>query len=402
MDGTLRNLDLALNVLAVVQNEKNSQSLRMVLENYCAEVALHVGNLAHFAPKLRSNEAPDILIAEVSLGNPDEVDLLSEVIAARRGRTVVIATAADADLAGIRSLMRIGVADFLPQPISKADLVAAIESASNALKTNGRRQRSAGSVVSVIHSSGGAGGTTLSVQAAMELTGRGKEKNSVSLIDLDLQFGTVGLSLDMPDNGGLPLILEAPSRLDKALLRASMVEHHKSGVSVLAAPSTIVPMTVLKSDTVNRILSLARTEFDYVICDLPHAWTNWTAGVLRATDQIVLVTEISVPALQRTRRVLDLIGEQGLGEIPVTVVANKVETGWGFGKRRQQAEEALGVKFDFIIRNDPATALAAHDRGVPLNEIKGSSVIVKDVRDMVGELKRTLTRVGNDSIAKPV
>jgi pilus assembly protein CpaE len=392
-------MDQALNITAVLRTKEQADSVRAVLGNFYSDLTLQVGNLPQFAPSLRAGKT-DILIAEVSLDNPDEVELLSQVVAQRSGRTAVIATAPNADLAGIRSLMRIGVVDFLPQPISNADLLAAIDSASNALKTGVRQGSSNGSVISFIRSCGGAGSTTMAVQTALELRGRSKELSKVALIDLDLQFGTVGLSLDVPDKGGLPLILETPSRLDKSLLHASMVSH-QSGVEILTAPAAIVPLTALTSETVNRILTLARSEFEYVVCDLPHVWTNWTASALRNTDRIVLVTELSVPALQRTRRQLDLISEQGLGEVPITIVANKAEAGWGFGKRKAQAEEALGRKFDFIIHSDAKTSAEARDRGVPLSQIKRNSVIVKEVKAMTDELKKALAKAEEEVTANP-
>lgn len=400
MDGShSKTMDQALNITAVLRTKEQADSMRMVLENFHSDLKIQVGNLAQFAPSLRAAKT-DVLIVDVSLDMLDEVELLSQVISARGASTAVIATAANADLAGIRSLMRIGVADFLPQPISNADLLAAIDSASTNLKSGSRHGGANGTVISFIRSCGGAGGTTLAVQTALEFNGRTKDTTKVALIDFDLQFGTVGLSLDVADKGGLPLILETPSRLDKSLLHASMV-NHQSGVSILTAPGSIMPLTALTPDTVNRILTLARSEFDYIICDMPHVWTNWTASALRVTDQIVLVTELSVPALQRTRRQLDLISEQGLGEIPISVLANKAEGGWGFRKRQTQAEDALGRKIDFIIHSDAKTSAEARDRGVPLSQIKRNSVIVKDVRSMADELKKALARTEQDVAAGP-
>jgi pilus assembly protein CpaE len=381
-------MDQALSITAIVRTKDSADSVRTVSDNFDTDLKMQVGEFSQFAPGLRAGKAPDILIVELSLDKDNEIELLSQIIELRGAQTAVVATAKSADMGGIRSLMRIGVADFLPQPFSKADLFGAIESATNTLKHGGRRGGKSGKILSYIRSCGGAGSTTLATQTALELAGRGKEASTVALIDFDLQFGSIGLSLDVPDKGGLPLILEAPSRLDRSLLRSSMVEH-ESGVNVLTAPDTIVPLTALTPEAVNRTLSLARTEYDYVVCDLPHAWTNWTAGALRGSDRIVLVTELSVPALQRTRRILDLLSEQGLGDVPVNLVANKFETGWGTGGHRKRAEEALGRKFDFIIRSDAKTAGEARDRGVPMRQLRSRSVIVKDVYAMVGALKQS-------------
>lgn len=398
MDGSLRNMDQTLSITAIVRTKDSADSVRMVSENFDTDLKLQVGELAQFAPGLRAGKAPDILIVDLSLEKDNEIELLSQIIELRGAQTAVIATAKTAELGGIRSLMRIGVADFLPQPFSKADLFGAIESASRTLKHGARRGGNSGKVISFIRSCGGAGSTTLATQTALELAGRGKEANSVALIDFDLQFGSIGLSLDVPDKGGLPLILEAPSRLDRSLLRASMVQH-ESGVDVLTAPDSIVPLTALTPEAVNRTVSLARTEYDFVVCDLPHAWTNWTTSALRGSDRIILVTELSVPALQRTRRVLDLLAEQGLGEAAVNILANKFETGWGTGGHRKRAEEALGRNFDFIIRGDAKTAGEARDRGVPLRQLRSRSVIVKDVEAMVVELKKSFERSNEAVVA---
>ena len=388
MDGSLRNMDQALRITAIVGTKDCADSVRMISENFDTDLKLQVGELSQFMPGLRAGKAPDILIVELSLEQDNEVEQLSQIIEIRGAQTAVIATARTADMAGIRSLMRIGVADFLPQPFSKTDLFAAIESASKTLKHGARRGGNSGKVISFIRSCGGAGSTTLATQTALELAGQGKNTNSVALIDFDLQFGNIGLSLDVPDKGGLPLILEAPSRLDRSLLRASMVEH-ESGVYVLTAPDTIVPLTALTPEAVNRTISLARTEYDFVVCDLPHAWTNWTTSALRGSDRIILVTELSVPALQRTRCVLDLLAEQGFGELAVNILANKFESGWGTAGHRKRAEEALGRTFDFIIRSDAKTAAEARDRGVPLRQLRNRGVIVKDVEAMVTELKKS-------------
>ena len=380
-------MDQTLSITAIVRTKDSADSVRSVSENFDTDLKLQVGDLSQFTPALRAGKAPDILIVELSLDKSNEIEQLSQIIELRGAQTAVIATAKTADLGGIRSLMRIGVADFLPQPFSKADLFNAIESAMNTLKIGGRRGGHTGKVLSFIRSCGGAGSTTIATQTALELAGQGKESNSVTLIDLDLQFGSIGLSLDLSNKGGLPLILEAPSRLDRSLLRAAMIEH-ESGVHVLTAPDSIVPLTALTSEAVNRTVSLARTEYEYVICDLPHAWTNWTTSALRGSDRIVLVTELSVPALQRSRRILDLLAEQNLSDVPISIVANKFETGWGSSGQRKRAEDALGRSFDFVIRSDAKTAREARDRGVPMSQLRSRSVIVRDIQAMTVELRK--------------
>lgn len=387
MDGSSRVLDQSVSILAILREKDRVAALKSALDGVtAANVVAQVGNLRKEAPKLSKDNLPGVLIVDLALDDQDEIDLLARIIREHGANMAVIATAENAELAGIRQLMRIGVTDFVPQPLARADVIGALESASAKLSLNRPGAATTGRVITFIRSCGGVGATTLAVQSAVELAGRGKNRHSVALLDLDLQFGNAGLSLDIQDKGGLPLILEAPARLDPAFLRASMNEH-ETGVSVLSAPENIVPLNAMGPETIAKLLPIARNEFDFVVCDMPHAWTNWTASTLRDSDRIVLVTGLSVTALQRTRRQLDVMVDQGLEDIPLSIIANRCDNGWGQKGRKKQAEAALGRSVDYIVHDDPKTAIEAQDRGVPLSTVRARSKIVKDLRGFVDDLK---------------
>ncbi|UCH48927.1 MAG: AAA family ATPase [Betaproteobacteria bacterium] len=374
-----------------MQTQDGVDSLRKTVNGLpVASLETTLKDLAAVASDLKGDAVPDILLVDLALEDRTQVDLLARIIGDHKPNMAVIATAERASLDGIRSLMRIGVADFVPQPLTAIDLGNALDSAMAKSAHGNEHSDARGQVVSFIRSCGGVGATTLAIQTAMELAGIGKRNHSVALLDLDLQFGDVGLSLDIPERGGLPQILESPTRLDDDFLNGSM-SMHQSGVQILGAPKDIVPLNALRPETAVRLVTIAQNAYEYVVCDMPHAWTGWTGSVLRASDRIVLVTEPSVPALQRSRRLLDLMDRQALRHAPVSIVANGVDTGWGWGSRRKQAEEALGRPFDFVVRADQQTAREARDRGVPLREVRSGSPIIKDVRCVVEELRKRMT-----------
>ncbi len=391
MDGSLRVLDQNVSILAILRTKDRVTALQSALDGVtAASIKVQVGELHKATPRLPKGNTPSVLIVDLALDNQNEIELLSRIIREHGADMAVIATAENAELAGIRQLMRIGVTDFVPQPLTRADVIGALESAS--AKISERRQGAAttGRVITFIRSCGGVGATTLAVQSAIELVGRGKNRSTVALLDLDLQFGNAGLSLDIQDKGGLPLVLEAPTRLDPAFLRASM-NNHETGISVLSAPDNIVPLNALGPETVSRLLSIARNEFDFVVCDMPHVWTNWTASTLRESDRVVLVTGLTVTALQRTRRQLDVMADQGLEDIPLSIVANRYDDGWGQKGRKKQAESALGRSIDHVVHDDPKTAIEAQDRGVPLSAVRSRSKIVKDLRVFMDDLRNSFS-----------
>lgn len=332
---------------------------------------------------------PDVLFVEVDLAAQDHVEALGPIVQKIVHKTPVFVSAADAPVDSVRHLYRLGITDFIPQPISKADFIGALEEVRPKIVEvrRGGRERE-GRAVGIIRSCGGVGGTTLSIQLAdtlCDLRGgpaRGGRAR-VSLIDLDLQFGNVALALDLQPDSNLVEILSAPDRFDDTFLQSSMTAHD-SGIDILACPKSVLPLDALTAEIAVDLISTAKHHYDFSIIDLPHAWANWTSAVLAAVDMVVLVTELTVTSITRARNLLDLFEELELTGVPMTIVANKVKEGSGAAERLKGAEAALGRRIDYCVRSDPRTADEARDRGVMLREVSAKSAILRDM-SIVGE-----------------
>jgi pilus assembly protein CpaE len=74
-------------------------------------------------------------------------------------------------------------------------------------------------------------------------------------------------------------LIEAGSRLDGDLLRGATTPH-PSGLHVIAAPPTMMPLESLTSDQLLDIVEIAAREFGTVLVDLPTNWTNWSLSLL--------------------------------------------------------------------------------------------------------------------------
>jgi len=392
-------MDKHIKFLAVMRSAERAEELRAAVDGVGdLECDVRVDSVQTVAPSMVNGHAPDVLLVDLALDEPEAFDQLSNLIRESKSSLAVLATADREDVDSIRRLMRMGVADFIPQPMKSIDVRSAIEAATSKLAP--RRDAADGAVLTFLRSCGGSGSTTLAVQSAIELAGRKRhEKKSVCLIDFDLQLGNVALSLDLDSEVGLGQILENPTRLDTEFFKGSLIRH-SSGISVLAAPESIIPLEAMTPDLAERIVQLARQNFDYVVIDMPQSWTQWTGYVLGVSDLTVLVTGISVPAVQRCRRLFDILRQQELDQMPLFVVANQFKGGFGGSKRKSEAEKALGRRIDCFVRADAETARAARDRGVPVGEVRGRSPIVRDLRKLMDSAKSTV-RVERGMAAVP-
>ncbi len=367
-----------VSVLGVVLTQDCAEELRAA----CAEapgVRLEVEPASGDIDGLAARAGDRVLVVECRGGAAEDRRQLSRLARAHAGPVVAVVQEPTAQ--EMRALMHLGVLDVLPRPVLAAELADALDRARAQLQAVPQ-----GRVFAFMRSCGGAGATTLALQMGHELIRRGgkRHKPKVCLIDFDLQFGNAGLALDLVDNAGLGQIIEGADRLDEEFLSSAMARHD-GGLHVLTAPPEIVPFDIVSPDLVRRIVALARAQYDFVIVDLPHAWTDWTSAVLETAAMSFLVLQPGVTGVRRARDHLKLMAEEQLESAPKMLVANRVEkrlfNGWR--RRLREAATALEHEIEIVVRRDDSTAEAARETGRPMRAVKRNGVIEKDVRRLV-------------------
>jgi pilus assembly protein CpaE len=294
--------------------------------------------------------------------------------------TPLIAAAFEPPLALVRSLVRAGAHDVVPLPLSPEELEASLAPVREQLESKKfHADESHAKIVTVIKSDGGVGATALAGQLALRFAAREAARGrEVCLIDLDVQFGDAAFQLGLQPKLTLADLLEAGSRLDGDLLRATTIRH-KSGLNIVAAPGEMMPLEGITSDHVIEIVDIASREFGTVFVDLPTNWTNWSLSLLARSDLVLLITELTVASLNRAKRQLSLIESQELGMLDMRVVANRFEKRLMRSIRDSDVRQALGRDISFTVANDFALMHTAIERGVPISEVKRKSAIGKDL-----------------------
>ena len=378
-------------VVAVLRSSTGAASLRAACAGMsAARVSVHVGALADLTNGAGGGPRPDVLLLEIDPREGTQLEAAEHILRTHFPSVPVIASAPEASLDGVRRLMRLGIVDFLPEPISGAELEVALDHALRVHPARCAPAKAPGKVVAFLKSGGGVGATTLAAQSACHLSARHAHGDAgVCLLDFDVQFGNAALYLDLHSQAGLADLLDAPDRIDGALLRGVMA-HHDSGLDVLAAPRDMIPLGAVAPDFAGECLALARAEYGLSVLDLPGAWTDWTHALARQCDLVVLVTQLTVPAIRRARRQLDTMEVHGLSGVPLRIALNRHERGWRRRVWRAEAEAALVRGFDFLIANDYRAISEAINRGVPVRAVKRWSRVGGGIRRMADGLAAVL------------
>ena len=320
-----------------------------------------------------------VAIIDLDTGKLDELESLQRVMRRLEGGMPVIVVGQEFDPATARVMMQLRVSDFLVKPISTADLV---RSCVRALKGT-EAAASESQVLTFMPVAGGVGNTTIALETAFLLHNSAVRGASTCVVDLNFQQGVCAEYLDLEPRFDITEIENQPERLDRRLLDV-MLSKHESGLSVLAAPVQPTEMRSFNADVVIRMLDLVSAYFDNVVIDMPRTWFPWTEAVLLGSDRLFLVTEMTVPCLRHTQRLIKAI-EQAVGkQIKPQVIANRFEKrAFENGIRQADVEEILGDHFVGGISNNYRLVREAVDRGVPLHSIDKNSNVVNDLKRII-------------------
>jgi len=383
-----------LNVVAIVRSGEIGSALNASCTDMNGtKVDVHVGKLQDVHPGVEIFADVDVLLLDVDPGNADELAALGAIVSDRFPNTPVVATTANASLQDVRQLMRLGVVDVVPQPVMPNDLGTAIEYAarSRAKSGGGGEESGRGKVISILKAGGGVGATTLAVQAGYLIAQHLKNEGpKACILDLDLQFGNASLYMDIDNRVGLLDLVESPERLDASLLE-SVMGRHDSGLNVLAAPRDVMPLEVVTADAVESCLKVAADAYRFVLVDLPSTWCDWSMQALQKSDMILLVTQLTVPHVRQARRQLDHLSAHGLGNVPVKVVVNRFEKGWGKGVSAKEAAKAMNRGIDYFVTSDFKLVSEAINQGVPMSKIMRRSKVEKSISELVDATMKELS-----------
>jgi pilus assembly protein CpaE len=322
-----------------------------------------------------------VLVLEVDPTDDYSLRRIAKV-RSERPELPIIAALSDANVSLVRTLVRQGVTDVATLPFAPEELASQIldqfaKVAEQALPTE------LSPMFAVVRSTGGCGATTVITHLAAALAE--KEPGSVCIVDLDLQGGDVASFVGEQPKVTVSALLEAGDRLDNDLLRSAIIET-RFGFSVVAAPEVITPLDIVDVDQMLKMLRLLRSQYRYVLVDLPAAWTNWALSVALASSEVLLITDLSISSLRQAKRRLELFSSIGVTRERAKVVVNRIERRLFRTIGVGEVSEALNCPVTTSLTMEGATLRSAQDQGLLISSVVNKSKFASDIRSLADAL----------------
>lgn len=348
----------------VIDSDPESRAAlrRMLATSGAAAVVGEFADLGDAAVSEAEARRPDVLVVELGGAVPSAesaaLATLERLVETFREAAVFI-TGPPVPGDFLMRLIRTGAFEYLPRPIQREDLVAAIDKVLRVRRSVGPGRR-AGRITAVFSPTGGLGVTTVATNVAVALARRAPD--ATLLVDFDTRQSDVATFLGLRPTYCVLDAFENIERLDELYLRGLLVKH-TSGLWVLPGPLRMERFA-LGGEQVRAGLEIIRSHFDDVVVDLRHDLDPGTAAALEAADNVLLLTALTVPALRAGAGALAAFRHLGLNLPKVRVVAMREETAQDVSLKH--AREVLGVAVTHRVPNDYGTVMGAINAGQPV------------------------------------
>jgi len=274
----------------------------------------------------------------------------------------VIAIGDRNDVGLFRELLNSGVSDYLVKPITPTLVQRALLATADG-DSRSRQTTRLGRLVATVGARGGVGATMVATSMAWSIANRRRRR--VALLDLDLQFGSVALSLDLEPTHGLREALENAGRIDGLYIERSMVQHSES-LFVLSSEEELNDEMPHDPEAANALVGELRNKFHYVIVDLPKTLNKEAYQILKDATHLVIVTDLSLAGMRDTLRLVQF-ALQGNAACQVSIVVNRVGEYRDGEIAVSEFEKAIGRKVDLRIPFDPKNVTSAMNIGKPVS-----------------------------------
>jgi pilus assembly protein CpaE len=362
-----------IRILVTLAEHADRQLVESALEN---EPSLEVVGYVDYLDDWRAFlEQPGDVVVVASYGHDEAVTaMVDHAIKHRPDRPGVIMCEASPN-GFLRQAFEMGADDVITLPQSAEQVAFTLQKVIARRKGLTLPGKASASLVAVLGPKGGTGKTLIATNLAVALAQRDA---NVVLVDLDLQFGDIGLALGLSPEATMYDLMRAGPPFDHEKLDRHLIKH-SSGVKVLIAPTRPDQASAVSIEFLRDIYASLRTMCDAVIVDTPPGFTPEVIATIDASSEICMVGMLDSLSLKNTKLGLETLDLMGYETNRVSLVLNR-------------ADSRVGITPDdvsTIVGRGPDVSIPS-DREIPRSINEGTPIVAARPGSGAAKAFRTL------------
>lgn len=320
-----------------------------------------------------------IVIINLTTNGLQELQFLNN-IDSKKSAIIIIGDQQNIEL--LSQAIRAGVKDFIDYRDFESKLDGVFcnikKSISHVYNKNNVKQLNA-----IINAKGGSGASFIASNVAYTLS---KEANlKVALVDLDLQFGSLGLNFDKVPKYSIAEALNAIEDLDSISLEAYMSKYNENLSLLLPSPADILLPGEINVSYLQRLLELLKINYSQTVVDLPRLIDPVSSMIMEQADQVTLVVQQNLAQFRDGRRLIHILNKDL--DIPldkISIVINRYDPKNSL--RIEDLKNIVNHNKVYTIANDFERVASASNLGIPLCESSPNSKIAQDIKELAKNL----------------
>lgn len=303
--------------------------------------------------------SPDIVVVACSGYSDRALYFIDSAVKQASERPVVVLTFGSPN-GFVRRVFESGADDIVSLPESPERVAFTLQ------KAIARRRGAAiasgealGSMICILGPKGGTGKTLTATNLVCALAARGE---SAVIVDLDLQFGDVGLALGLRPDKTVYDLARSGGSLDAEKLDAYLVTH-VSGARALLAPTRPDQASTVTVDFLRDVFTTLRTMCDFVIIDTPPGFTPEVIAAIDSSSHVCVVGMLDSLSLKNTKLGLETLDLMGYDPGRISILLNRADTRVGI--TREDVDAIMGKAPSVFVPSDRQIPISVND-GIPI------------------------------------
>jgi pilus assembly protein CpaE len=229
------------------------------------------------------------------------------------------------------------------------------------------------SLICVLGPKGGIGKTLTSANLAVGLALAGRR---VVIVDLDLQFGDVGLSLGLVPTRTIFDLVKSGGSLDGDKIE-SYLTPHSSGARVLMAPMRPDHASAVTIEFLRELYPLLRADNDFVIVDTPPGFAPEVIATIDSSTHICMVGMLDALSLKNTKLGLETLELMGYKRDSIRMVLNRADT--NVGVTQEDVSAIIGRSPDVLVPSNRDVVRSVNE-GAPIVQSRPRTEVAQSFR----------------------
>lgn len=400
-----------IRILVVDDIPETRENVRKLLAFETDVEVVGVAGTGREAIQLARELQPHIIMMDINMPDMDGITAVESITRESSiAQVIMMSVQSEADY--LRRSMLAGARDFLTKPFTGEDLISTIRRVHRMSQSRAAAAPAAGPVqpqpqagrgmpviaahpavregvvIVVFGPKGGIGTTTLAVNLAVALQQRGPDMK-VIVVDSSLQFGDVGVLLNLPPGRNITDLAETINDLDPDSV-STIALAHASGIKAILAPPRPELADLLQPDHLKKILEQLRRDYDVVVVDTATVVNDMVLTALDLADRIVLVATPDIPAIKNARLFFEITDALNYQPNKIMLVINKIDRRTGI--TAQMIEDNIKHQVVAQIPLDEVVVLNSINRGVPFMADARAKPVAQAVAQLADRILTELQR----------